>query len=388
MPQPDQPVLLPGVAPAPARRTAPPPLISVTIPSYNRPAALAQLLDSIVAQGFDDYEIVISDDHSPERGAVREVVARYQTAHPGRIWYYENDANLGYDANFRAMIRRAAGEFCFVMGNDDVVAPHAFETVADAVRRTPALGVVLRSFAYFRTRPEEYYTVARYYPDELVCAPGAATVELFFRRATVLSGIVVRRADALAVETDAFDGLLFYQKYLVAHLLMRRPGVIVPEVLAFYRMGGRHEFGTSAVERGRVSPEAKLDVGQAVRLLEGEHAIARGVDAAYGSDVYARVVRDEARYIFPTFAAHERAPLRDYWRLYRGLARLGFSRSPAFHATAAAVALFGGARLQRVVQAARRRLGYTPSFGGLPPGAVAVRSPRLGARLYATPEDA
>lgn len=380
----DQPVQLPGAPLLPPRHTAPAPLLSVTIPSYNRPVALAELLDSIVSQGFDSYEVVISDDCSPEREALRGVVARYQTAHPGRIWYFENDANLGFDANFRAMLRRAAGEFCFVMGNDDIVAPGAFATVAEAVRRTPDVGVILRSFAYFRTRPEEFYTIARYYPDELVCAPGPYTVELFFRRADMMCGLVLRRADAVAVESDVVDGLLFYQKYLIGHILMRRPGVIVPEVLAFYRTGVRHEFGTSPVERGHVSLDNKLDVDQGVRLIAGQLAIAQRVDEALGSDVRARVLADTARHIFPTFAAHEAAPLRDYWRLYRSLARLGFSRSPMFHASAAAVALFGGARLQRVLEAVRRRLGYTPSFGGLPPGAVAVRSPRLGARPYAS----
>lgn len=379
----DQPVQLPGAPRLPARHAAPAPLLSVTIPSYNRPGALAELLDSILAQAFDGYEIVISDDRSPERGAVRDVVTRYQTAHPGRIWYFENEVNLGYDANFRAMVRRAAGEFCFVMGNDDVVAPGAFATVADVVRRTPEVGVILRSYARFWNRPEDFHTIARYYPDELVCPPGPAAVQLFFRRATVLSGLVLRRADAVAVEGDAVDGLLFYQKYLLAHLLMRRPGVIVPEVLAFYRMGGYHEFGTNPVERGIVSAERKLDVDQGIRLLEGLLAIARSVDAAHGSDVYARVLADEARHAFPTFAAHDAAPWRDYWRLYRGLARLGFARSPMFHLSAAAVAVVGGPRLQRLLEALRRRLGYTPSFGGLPPGVVAVRSPGLGARPYA-----
>ena len=301
-------------------------MISVCIPSYNRPGALAELLDSVLRQAFEDYEIVISDDRSQEREAIRAVVAQHQARHRGRIRYYENEENLGYDANFRAMIRRATGEFCFIMGNDDVIAPNAFTTVVEAVQRTPEVGVILRSLGYFRNRWEEYYTITRYYADELVCPPGPATVEAFFRRATVLSGIVLRRLDALAAATEAFDGLLFYQKHLIAQILMQRPGVFVPEVLAFYRMDGHHEFGTSPAERGHVEPGNSTDVAQAIRVLGGTLAIARGVDVSYGSDVHARVVTDEARNSFPTFAAYADYPRSEYWRLYRGLARLGFAR--------------------------------------------------------------
>lgn len=380
----EQPVVLAGVPqPTVERDGFGPVLLSVCIPAYNRPAELVQLLDSVVEQAFPSYEVVISEDHSPEREAIRAVVARYQRHHPGRIWYYENDVNVGYDANFRAMIRRATGEYCFIMGNDDVVAPYAFSTVADVVHRTPEVGVVLRSVAWFRGRPEDYHTIARYYPDELVCPPGPDTVAAFFRRATILSGLVLRRLDALAAETDEFDGLLFYQKHLVAHILMHRPGVFVPEVLAFYRMDGYHEFGTSEVERGYVEPGSSTDVMQAVRVFQGMLAIARGVDAAYATDVHARVLADEARSSFPTFAEYAAFPRREYWRLYRGLARIGFARSPMFHVTAAAVALFGGDRLVRALRAIRRRLGYTPSLSGRPTGAVAVRSPALGALPYA-----
>jgi len=49
-------------------------LISVCIPAYNRAAVLPELLDSILAQDFDDYEIVICDDCSRERDQIRAVV--------------------------------------------------------------------------------------------------------------------------------------------------------------------------------------------------------------------------------------------------------------------------------------------------------------------------
>jgi GT2 family glycosyltransferase len=128
--------------------------LSVCIPAFNRPRELRELLDSIAAQDYPHFDVVISEDASPERAAIRAVVDAYQPALGGRIRYFENPENLGYDANFRQLIRRATGDFCFIMGNDDLVAPGALATVAGAIRRTPEAGVVLRSYAYFRDRPE------------------------------------------------------------------------------------------------------------------------------------------------------------------------------------------------------------------------------------------
>ena len=359
--------------------------LSVCIPAFNRPRELRELLDSIAAQDYPHFDVVISEDASPERAAIRAVVDAYQPALGGRIRYFENPENLGYDANFRQLIRRATGDFCFIMGNDDLVAPGALATVAGAIRRTPEAGVVLRSYAYFRDRPEAFTTIARYYPDELRFPPGPDTVGLFYRRAASMSGLVLRRADALALETDRYDGRLWYQMHLVANLLMRRPGVIVPEVLAYYREGNRKEFGTSARERGRFTPGEAHDIAEALRLLEGTLVIARGVDAAHGTDVYRRVRRDLARHSFHTFAHHGEQSAREYLRLYRGLAALGFWRYPLFHASAVAVAAAGPRRLHAVVHSVRRRLGYTPSLGERPRRAEVLRSPALGARPHLAP---
>lgn len=375
--------LPPMTVPAAAPDT--PVRFSVCIPAYNRPAELRELLDSIAAQSYPHYDVVICEDHSPQRAAIRAVVGAYQPLFGGRIRYFENPANLGYDANYRELIRRATGDYCFIMGNDDVVAPGAFATAADAIRRTPGVGVILRSLAYFHERPEEFFTIARYYPDELRFPPGSDAIVQFYRRCGIMSGLVVHRGEALAHATDQFDGTLYYQFHVIANVLLRRPGLIVPEVLAYYRDGRHKEFGTSPRERGRFTPGEGHDVGEGLRLIEGALVIAEAFDAEHGTDLRARVVRDLARHSYQTFAHHGEQPRSEYLRLYRGLARFGYWRYPLFHVSALAVAAFGPRRLRRVVHAIRRRLGYTPALGERPRQAEVLRSPGLGTRPHAAP---
>src|SRR5215218_1611305 len=117
-----------------------PPRLSVCIPAYNRAELLAPLLDSIFAQTYPHFDVVICEDRSPQRERIRAVAERYATQYPGRVRYHENAENLGYDANFRELLRHATGEYCFIMGNDDLVAPGALATVADALRRHANVG--------------------------------------------------------------------------------------------------------------------------------------------------------------------------------------------------------------------------------------------------------
>lgn len=369
----------------PGAPPASPPLISVCIPAYNRPAELRELLDSIAAQDFSDYEVVICEDDSPERAALRGIAEAYAPEFAGRLRYHENAENLGYDANYRELIRQARGTFCLVMGNDDVLAPGALATVADVVRRTPDVGVVLRTLAYFRGTPADYHTIARYYPDEVRFPAGVASIPYFYRRAGFISGLVFRREDALAAATDRFDGLVYYQLYVVASVLQRRPGVIVPEVLAYYREGAQKAFGTNARERGRFTPGEQNAIPEALRLVEGILGIARGFDAMHGTDLHRRVQRDFARHSLATFVHHGEQSRREYAELYAGLARMGFWRYPAFHVSALAVAALGSRRVRGVQFAVRRRLGYTPSPNGRPPEAEVLRSPALGDRPHLDP---
>ena len=57
-------------------------LFSVCIPAYNRAHHLNALLDSIFAQDFHDFEVVICEDLSREREQIASIVHEYQSRYP------------------------------------------------------------------------------------------------------------------------------------------------------------------------------------------------------------------------------------------------------------------------------------------------------------------
>lgn len=88
--------------------------VSICIPAYKHIDFLKRSLESIFAQDFTDYEIIITDD-SPDNN-LSELVDLYNDA---RISYYKNLKSLGSPENWNEGLRLAKGEYIKIMHHDD-----------------------------------------------------------------------------------------------------------------------------------------------------------------------------------------------------------------------------------------------------------------------------
>lgn len=340
------------------------PLISVCIPAYNRAALLSPLLDSIFDQGFDEIEVVICEDGSPEREQIARVAGGYSARYPGKLRYVENEKNLGYDGNLRQLISLASGEYALFMGNDDLMCPGSLRAVADAVRRHDDVGVVLRSYAAFDDNPANVVQEFRYFDRELYFQPGADSIATVFRRSVVISGVVVHRASAAAVATDRFDGILLYQLYLVARILRDRGAVFLPQILTLYRNGGTPDFGNAEAERGKFVPNEHTPESS-VHFMRGMLEIARYVQEVDHVEIYERIVRDIGNYAYPILAIQHDKRLPVFWRYYRDLGKIGLDRVPAFHLYFLSLLLLGPRINEQAIRIVKARLGHTPALGNV-----------------------
>lgn len=94
-------------------------MLSICIPSYNRPSELERLLESIKEIKSDAIEVVISDDASPNQNLIDDVVKKY-TNH-FKIKYFPRSTNLGYDLNLMFLAENASNEYMMFIGDDDFI---------------------------------------------------------------------------------------------------------------------------------------------------------------------------------------------------------------------------------------------------------------------------
>lgn len=93
------------------------PAVTFLVPCFKLAHVLPECLDSILEQTFEDFEILIMDDCSPDNTG--EVSARYTDP---RVRYVRNEKNLGHLRNYNAGIDLARGEYIWLISADDKLA--------------------------------------------------------------------------------------------------------------------------------------------------------------------------------------------------------------------------------------------------------------------------
>lgn len=346
--------------------------ISVCIPAYNRSEVLDPLLKSIVTQDYSDYEIVVCEDNSPERQAIRAIVQEFIARHQGRVRYFENEKNIGYDANLRNLLEKADGDYCFFMGNDDLMCPGALSTVASALKRYENIGVILRSYASFEKSPGNIVQVFKYFDKELFFPAGTSTITTFYRRSVVIPGVVIHRKKALECSTDRFDGTLLYQLHLIANILVDMNGVFLPEILALYRTGGTPDFGNSEKEEGRFVPREQTPESS-LHFVKGMLDIAAWAEKSRDVKIYKPILSDIGNYSYPILSIQSRKALPVYLKYSYRLAGMGFWKNRMFYLYFFSILLLGANNVDKLIRFIKDRIGYTPAIGKIYKGQILVK---------------
>src|SRR5437879_5289624 len=102
------------------RADASPPRVTIGMPVYNGEARLATALDSLLAQDYRDFELIISDNASTD--ATGSICHDYARA-DGRIRYYRHPQNMGAAHNFQRVLQLARGQYFMWAAYDDLWDP-------------------------------------------------------------------------------------------------------------------------------------------------------------------------------------------------------------------------------------------------------------------------
>lgn len=108
------------------------PLVSVIMPTYNRPEGLKRAIQSVLAQSFQDFEIVVVNDAGR---VVEEVIASF--AGESRITYIRHPRNKGLAAARNTGIRAARGKYLAYLDDDDCFYPDHLETLVTFLEAHP-----------------------------------------------------------------------------------------------------------------------------------------------------------------------------------------------------------------------------------------------------------
>lgn len=113
------------------------PIVSVIIPTCDRAHLLERAVNSVLSQNFDDYEVIVVDDHS--RDDTLEVIERLQDK---RVRCIPRSQRGGGGAARNTGIKAAAGEYLAFLDDDDAWHDGKLQSQVDVLQRRPEVGLV------------------------------------------------------------------------------------------------------------------------------------------------------------------------------------------------------------------------------------------------------
>lgn len=237
-----------------------PPLVSVITCFLNVEKFLAEMIQSVLAQDYTNWELILVDDGSTDNSTA--IAQKYAADFPNKIFYHEHPGhtNKGASASRNVAIRLAKGEFLTFLDGDDVFLPQFLSQQINLQRQHPTAGLICEATEYWYdwTKQEKKNTVVPvgvaperlYYPPQL-------SLELYplsYRQSPCICGMLVKKSvvEKHGLFDEAFKGMYDDQVLMMKIFLnepvyissvcnnryRQRPGSLVQSSHAF---GGYHQ---------------------------------------------------------------------------------------------------------------------------------------------------
>lgn len=180
------------------------PRVAVVIPTRNRPAFLADAIESVLAQDYQDREVLVVDDASEDPAANTRVVERFS----GPVRYVRRDRRGGPSASRNTGVRASDSEYIAFLDDDDIWLPSKLRRQVEVFDRSPSeldrLGVVYCGHQWIDAQSGRVQ-VRRMPRIE-------STDDLFRARYNIIQTVLVRRS--CLEEAGGFDETVAFQENL------------------------------------------------------------------------------------------------------------------------------------------------------------------------------
>lgn len=249
--------------------------MSVCIPVYNTERFILDAVASVLAQSYQDFELVIVDNASTDGTAA--LLARLDDP---RIRVFYNDNNIGAQANFNRSVSLARGEYLKVLCADDVLYPECLQKQVAILEADRGGEIAIVGCARDIIDEHGKRWLRRRFPGGEGRWPGAAAIQKTVRSGTNIFGepaaILVRRAVVTAA--GAFDARFGFclDLDLWCRLLQHGDLYMLDDALCGFRISTQSWSAALANRQQREFSEFVVDLGRrGVPLSAADRTLAR-----------------------------------------------------------------------------------------------------------------
>ncbi len=225
------------------------PTVTVVVPAYNQEAYIEETLQSILAQTFTDYEVIVVDDGSSDETG--KVVSNVRD----RRLHYVYQANSGRPACSRNRgVSLAKGEYIAFLDGDDLWMPDKLEKQLQMFQAHPEYGLVFSNAISFDEQGNEDMIVGR------AVSSGYLYQKLFLHNFIAGCTVMVRKnsLDAVGGFNEGHDFLAVEDYDLWLRMSRRYPFGYIDEPLARYRIRSGSASGSNVTSVRRLIHHLKV----------------------------------------------------------------------------------------------------------------------------------
>jgi glycosyltransferase involved in cell wall biosynthesis len=234
------------------------PLVSIFIPAYNAGQFVAQAIDSVLAQTYSNYELIIIDDGSTDDTAL--VLKAYQS-HP-KITIQRNPKNVGMAANWNIGLGLCQGEFIAKLDADDFYEPGYLEAVVKVFQKNKTVGLVFSGLNLI-------YSDGHVEPEMISLRSWVRNRQNFL---PTLLQLCVIRSPTVCVRRSCYDQLGGFIEQMQIHadwemwvrIVAHYPIGFIARRLANYRMN----YGSNCTAQAAFDGRSKNDLRLWLNLLK------------------------------------------------------------------------------------------------------------------------
>ncbi len=215
------------------------PLVSIGIPTYNRPAGLLRVLHEITNQTYSNIEIIVSDNYSlgnETEKAVRKLIQKDQ-----RITYFKQAENIGSFNNYKFLLEQSKGEYFMWVCDDDFRHP---EYIAACMQKFASLSHLILVNSYSaRLNPQGKVILTDRGCTTIgmtVCDRYTQYISTIFTKQAAVGDVLygVMKREILADVMSRQVNIIAWDHVLLAHLALKGEFCTIPRQLMSASGGG------------------------------------------------------------------------------------------------------------------------------------------------------
>lgn len=111
--------------------------VSVCIPVYNGERFLQEAIESVLAQDYQDFELIIVDDASTDNST--DIVRSLKDS---RLRFYQNEISMGIPGNWNIALSKATARYVKYLFQDDILYPDCLSSMLEAMKEHQSVGLV------------------------------------------------------------------------------------------------------------------------------------------------------------------------------------------------------------------------------------------------------